>query len=308
MAISYHHQLASLSQFVPFRILFRWKGSVWKHIYKELLIWIIIFLAISFFYRSKYFLNAQQKTIFGNLARYFDTRLEYIPITFILGFFVDTILSRWSNIFINMGYIESQEIDNFRYNLQLLCNYDWVPIPLVYSQVVFLAVYVHFIACLISRQFIVSNNTSISDLVKLNRLIKITICPVLIIRLDLIVPIMTIIQFVFFIGWLKVAQALLNPFGDDDDDFECNYLIDKNLATSFCIVDNYDRAPEVRPDLFWRSHKALSASTNTPLIGSVANLKLELTAEQAEMIKHRSQSLQNNDAKPSTISKQRSKD
>ncbi|OZC08319.1 Bestrophin [Onchocerca flexuosa] len=147
------------------------------------------------------------------------------------------------------------EIDNFRYNLQLLCNYDWVPIPLVYSQVVFLAVYVHFIACLISRQFIVSNNTSISDL-------------------DLIVPIMTIIQFVFFIGWLKVAQALLNPFGDDDDDFECNYLIDKNLATSFCIVDNYDRAPEVRPDLFWRSHKALSASTNTPLIGSVANLKI----------------------------------
>ncbi|OZC08320.1 hypothetical protein X798_04671 [Onchocerca flexuosa] len=83
MAISYHHQLASLSQFVPFRILFRWKGSVWKHIYKEL--------------------------IFGNLARYFDTRLEYIPITFILGFFVDTILSRWSNIFINMGYIESQK-------------------------------------------------------------------------------------------------------------------------------------------------------------------------------------------------------
>uniref|UniRef100_A0A8R1XRX2 Bestrophin homolog n=1 Tax=Onchocerca volvulus TaxID=6282 RepID=A0A8R1XRX2_ONCVO len=374
MVILYQHELASLSPFIPLRVLFRWNGSVWKYIYKELLIWIIIFLAISFFYRSNYFLNAQQKmyilflatfhnntaiNIFGNLVRYFDTRLEYIPITFILGFFVDTILSRWSNIFINMGYIESYalfianyirgesenakqlrrtmvrylcltqvfvfrdisvqvqkrfptadsmidagillreekekldsiklqynkywapirwihaialearkneiitsdlyywklcgEIDKFRYNLQLLCNYDWVPIPLVYSQVIFLAVYVHFLTCLISRQFIVNNNTSISDL-------------------DLIVPVMTIIQFVFFIGWLKVAQALLNPFGDDDDDFECNYLIDKNLATSLCIADNYDRVPEIRPDLFWRSHKGFFASTKAPLIGSVANL------------------------------------
>ncbi|VDN88157.1 unnamed protein product, partial [Brugia pahangi] len=27
------------------------------------------------------------------------------------------------------------EVDKFRHSLQLLCNYDWVPIPLVYSQV-----------------------------------------------------------------------------------------------------------------------------------------------------------------------------
>lgn len=43
---------------------------------------------------------------------------------------------------------------------------------------------------------------------------------------------MTIIQFFFFTGWVKVAQGLLNPFGTDDDDFECNYLLDKNLAVS----------------------------------------------------------------------------
>uniref|UniRef100_A0A1I8EUB9 Bestrophin homolog n=2 Tax=Wuchereria bancrofti TaxID=6293 RepID=A0A1I8EUB9_WUCBA len=358
MTVSYHHQLASLSSLVNFRVLFRWKGSVWKLIYKELLVWTILFLAISFIYRSDYFLNAKQKIIFGNLAYYFDTRLEYIPITFILGFFVDTILSRWSNIITNMGYIESyalfisncihgnnenakqlrqtlmrylcltqififrdisiqvqkrfptidslidagillknekekldlikfqynnywvpirwihaialkarkQEIitsdllywklcaetDKFRHSLQLLCNYDWVPIPLVYSQVVFLAVYVHFLICLISQQFIVGDNSHTS-------------------YLDLIVPVMTMIQFIFFIGWLKVAQALLNPFGDDDDDFECNYLIDKNLAQSFCIADNYDRVPDIQPDLFWQSQKVLSTSSNTFLNGSTVS-------------------------------------
>jgi len=28
---------------------------------------------------------------------------------------------------------------------------------------------------------------------------------------------------------MKVAEALLNPLGEDDDDLECNYVIDKNL-------------------------------------------------------------------------------
>uniref|UniRef100_A0AAF5PMM9 Bestrophin homolog n=1 Tax=Wuchereria bancrofti TaxID=6293 RepID=A0AAF5PMM9_WUCBA len=146
------------------------------------------------------------------------------------------------------------ETDKFRHSLQLLCNYDWVPIPLVYSQVVFLAVYVHFLICLISQQFIVGDNSHTS-------------------YLDLIVPVMTMIQFIFFIGWLKVAQALLNPFGDDDDDFECNYLIDKNLAQSFCIADNYDRVPDIQPDLFWQSQKVLSTSSNTFLNGSTVDFK-----------------------------------
>jgi hypothetical protein len=30
-------------------------------------------------------------------------------------------------------------------------------------------------------------------------------------------------------GWLRVAETLLNPYGDDDDDFELNWLIDRHL-------------------------------------------------------------------------------
>uniref|UniRef100_A0A1I7XGT0 Bestrophin homolog n=1 Tax=Heterorhabditis bacteriophora TaxID=37862 RepID=A0A1I7XGT0_HETBA len=49
----------------------------------------------------------------------------------------------------------------------MLVNYDWVPIPLAYPQVVFLAVRVYFIICLVSRQFILgseAHNKSVTGL------------------------------------------------------------------------------------------------------------------------------------------------
>ena len=46
---------------------------------------------------------------------------------------------------------------------------------------------------------------------------------------DMYVPCFTILEFIAFFGWIKVAESLLNPFGDDDEDFQINYLIDRNM-------------------------------------------------------------------------------
>lgn len=48
-----------------------------------------------------------------------------------------------------------QEIQHFRQGIATLLKYDWVPIPLLYPQLVFLAVRLYFAVCLISKQFIV---------------------------------------------------------------------------------------------------------------------------------------------------------
>ena len=46
---------------------------------------------------------------------------------------------------------------------------------------------------------------------------------------DFYLPIFTLVEFLCYMGWIKVAANLLNPFGDDDEDFKINYLIDRNL-------------------------------------------------------------------------------
>lgn len=53
-------------------------------------------------------------------------------------------------------------------------------------------------------------------------------------------PFFTFLQFFFYMGWLKVAEQMVNPFGEDDDDFDVNVLLDRHIKVSKIImVTNY---------------------------------------------------------------------
>lgn len=105
----------------------------------------------------------------------------------------------------------------------------------MYVQVVVIAVYTFFLTSLLSHQYIKSPNSEKN--------------PVL--HLDYI-PILISLQFIFYMGWLKVAETMINPFGDDDDDFDVNFLIDRNLQMSYLIVDEmHHEHPELLKDQYW---------------------------------------------------------
>ena len=49
-------------------------------------------------------------------------------------------------------------------------------------------------------------------------------------EIDLYYPIFMTVRFLFIFGWLRVAETLYNPFGEDDEDFELNELLNRDIT------------------------------------------------------------------------------
>lgn len=82
----------------------------------------------------------------------------------------------------------------------------------IFFQVVTLAVYSYFLVTVIGTQVTSENDSYTGSLISF--------------------PFMQILEFVFYMGWLKVAECLINPYGEDDDDFEVMWMIDRHLQVS----------------------------------------------------------------------------
>ncbi|GIY73646.1 bestrophin-2 [Caerostris darwini] len=155
-----------------------------------------------------------------------------------------------------------EAIANYRSLCGGLYNYDWISIPLVYTQVVTLVVYTFFLATLMGRQYLDPKQGHPGY------------------DVDLYIPIFNFLQFFFYMGWLKVAETLVNPFGEDDDDFEVNWVIDRDIQVSYLIVDEmHQEHPELIKDQYWDevmpdlpyTAAAMPFYTEPPM-GSAANL------------------------------------
>ncbi|XP_054710511.1 bestrophin-3-like [Uloborus diversus] len=333
MTVSYQYDVASSASGGFIRLLFRWRGSVWKVVYREMLLFTVCYILLTILYQ--FVLTDSQQRIFEKIVYFCATFMDLIPLSFMLGFYVSFIAARWWSQFIAIpwpdklmnivamyipGLDESsrvvrrtlmrylnlslllvlrsismavkrrfptkehlieagfmtktelemfqsvpstefntfwipctwfinvlrearqecritdsnglklimEELNEFRSKCGLLWGYDWISIPLVYTQVVTMATYAFFVACMFGRQNITTGSENGSMSMH---------------RYDYYVPIFTILQLMFYMGLLKVAEQLINPFGDDDEDFELNWIIDRHMKVSYLGVDTLNGMP-----------------------------------------------------------------
>ncbi|VIO99284.1 Bestrophin 1, putative [Brugia malayi] len=180
-----------------------------------------------------------------------------------------------------------EEIRCFRNSLANLCKFDWVPLPLAYPQLVYLAVHVHFFIVLISKQEI------ILPVVQKNVTESLSAATTVSESLHRWVPLTPAIQFFFYMAWTKVAMVLINPFGEDDDDFETNALIDRNFKVGIRIADGTsDDVPRQLKDSFWNhniealySEKSIRINERQDgLVGSATRFPEPYDVEQILMV------------------------
>ncbi|XP_022238049.1 bestrophin-2-like isoform X2 [Limulus polyphemus] len=331
MTVTYSLDVADARLLGFAKLLFKWRGSIYKLLYREIIIFCVTYFILTLLYRC--ILTEEQKMISMLISAYVhgnDERgriirrslVRYLSLLSVLTF--QTLSTAVKKRFPSLDHLEEaglmtkeerqayedipgshgkwwvpaqwftslvvrarregrikddillktllDELHVYRGNCGMLYSYDWISVPLVYTQVVTLAIYTYFLACVMGRQYL--------DLSKGYSGHKI----------DLYVPIFTILQFFFYMGWLKVAESLINPFGDDDDDFELNWCLDRNLVVSTLIVDEmFQRHPLLVKDQYWDElepqlpHTKSSITVRTqPYLGSTANL--DVHPEESEFV------------------------
>lgn len=75
------------------KLLLRWRGSIWRSIWRELLVFVAAYGVINVCYRQA--MNPSQQALFERVVHFTGKWISFIPIQFLLGFYVNYIVGKW---------------------------------------------------------------------------------------------------------------------------------------------------------------------------------------------------------------------
>jgi len=93
--------------FSLFRTLFAWNSSVWRAVWKELLVWLALYYAIHSTYMWGMDLAAKKQ--FEKLCRvsaYYLTTLNFFSLSMFLGFYVSYVSARWWTMYLSVPWVD----------------------------------------------------------------------------------------------------------------------------------------------------------------------------------------------------------
>lgn len=96
MTVTYTAEVATCRGFGCFlKLLVRWRGSIYKLVWLDLTCFLLLYYILNITYRLA--LDEYQKKIFEDIAQYCATYSNLIPLSFVLGFYVTIVMTRWWN-------------------------------------------------------------------------------------------------------------------------------------------------------------------------------------------------------------------
>ena len=137
-----------------------------------------------------------------------------------------------------------ERLTEFRHSLLEVVSYTQTSVPLAYTQVVHLAVYIFFGISLLADQWIIWRQPGDEEV-------------------DLIYPFFMAFKFLFIFGWLRVAETLYNPFGEDDEDFDLSDLLGRHFRAGLEMVEDRPAVPPLsKGDLWFHTELPDTAEAN----------------------------------------------
>ena len=95
MTVTYMHHVHTAGKVGAFlRLLFLWKGSIYQGIWGDLLLFWFCYFGISFTYRMILYEDEMIKQRFEKICVYFGSHDHWIPIGFLMGFYVSHVVAR----------------------------------------------------------------------------------------------------------------------------------------------------------------------------------------------------------------------
>ena len=87
-----------------FSLMKQWSGSVINLILHSMIIFSLLYFFLSCMYRTIFIHNAYQKEMFELICVYADRFMSFIPLDFLIGFYVQQVVRRWWDMFTTLPY------------------------------------------------------------------------------------------------------------------------------------------------------------------------------------------------------------